>query len=78
MSFQEQVQFKHDDASVKREFEGVYKAIRALKKGLLLEISEAEPQEKYPGLRWYQQSTDTIKEWTGDAWKQLYPGVFAE
>lgn len=75
---QNQLQLKHSDPTVRREFENVYKQLRLLYKVLLLDISEAEPMDKVPGLRWYKPSGDVLKEWTGSAWVQLYPGVFAE
>lgn len=79
MANQLQAQFKHDDQSVRREFDNVYKALRTIHKALLLDISEIEPANKIDGLRWYKPSTDTLKEWAGAAgWKQLHPGVFAE
>jgi hypothetical protein len=76
MANQYQIQFRHDN-NTRREFENVYKLLRILSKGLLLHISEAEPLDKFAGLRWFKPSEDVLKEWTGDGWKQLYPGVFA-
>lgn len=77
MGLQNQVQFKHDDASTRREFENVYSQLRSLFKSLLLDVSDVEPADKIAGMRWYSPTADTLKEWTGTSWKQLYPGVFA-
>lgn len=75
---------RHADPAMQFEYERIYAElttisthIQAILAAIEVVVSETEPSSPPDGLRWFQASTGTLKEWINGAWRQLYPAQWS-